>query len=185
MTVLMDIILRRIVYLVSIFVFILVACFSVSYGVRAREGNPAILNGKYDLKNYNSYKNVIHWSKHGYDDIDHIRISGVQESKPLEDEVDQIEGDQFTTLKDRPDTKVIISDPVQFCQGKFKKIKGSGIEIITLKCPRVDDNCSCEKDKKTDSKWLECGGLKKFSSVGSDLLSCESIIVGSGNVNSQ
>ncbi|MFQ5786746.1 MAG: hypothetical protein ACE5H1_02075 [Thermodesulfobacteriota bacterium] len=179
----MDSILRRIVYLSSIFLFTSLACLSVSYDVTAEETKPFILNGKNNLKDKDSYKSLIRGSKYKYDDFDHIRISQIEEGiKPLNDDKEQIEGDQFNTLKDKQDPKVTISDPVQFCQGKFKKIKGSGIEIITLKCPRVDDKCSCEKDKKNDSEWLDCGGLRKFSSNGSDLLSCESIIVGSGNV---
>ena len=179
----MDSILRKIVYLSSIFLFISLVCLSVSYDVTAEDSNSFILNVKKNLKNKDGYENLIHESKYKYDDFDHIRISQIEEGiKPLNDDKEQIEGDQFNALKDKQDPKVIISDPVQFCQGKFKKIKGSGIEIITLKCPKVDDNCSCEKDKKSDSNWLDCGALKKFSSKGSDLLSCESIIVGSGNV---
>ncbi len=178
----MDSILRRIAYLSSIFLFISVACLSVSYDVNAEETKPIIQNGRDNPKNKYTSKGLIHLSKFEDDDFDRIKISQAGEAKPLEHEKDRIEGDQLNTVREKPDPKVIVSDPVQFCRGKFKKIKGSGIEIITLKCPKVDDNCSCEKDKKSDSNWLDCGALKKFSSKGSDLLSCESIIVGSGNV---
>jgi len=90
--------------------------------------------------------------------------------------------DSVTTEEKQSDSKKVIG-AVQFCQGKFKKLGGAGVEIITLECPSADDNCSCEIDNKSFSKWIECGGLRKDSSKGSDLLSCESVIVGSGASN--
>jgi hypothetical protein len=71
-------------------------------------------------------------------------------------------------------------EPIQYCQGRFKKLGGTGVEIITIRCSRVDDSCNCEADKKSPSKWIECGGARKESSIGSDLLSCESKIIGPG-----
>ncbi len=69
-------------------------------------------------------------------------------------------------------------EPIQYCQGRFKRLGGTGVEIITIRCPKVDDSCNCEADKKTATKWIECGGARKDSTIGSDLLSCESKIVG-------
>jgi hypothetical protein len=74
----------------------------------------------------------------------------------------------------------MVFEPTQFCQGKFKRLGGTGVEIITIRCPRVDDSCNCEGEKKSQTKWVECGGVRKDSTIGSDLLSCESKIVGSG-----
>ena len=71
-------------------------------------------------------------------------------------------------------------EPVQYCQGRFKRLGGTGVEIITIRCPKVDDSCNCEADKKSATKWVECGGARKDSTIGSDLLSCESKIVGYG-----
>jgi len=71
-------------------------------------------------------------------------------------------------------------EPIQYCQGRFKRLGGTGVEIITIRCPKVDDSCNCEADKKSPTKWIECGGVRKDSTIGSDLLSCESKIVGSG-----
>jgi hypothetical protein len=71
-------------------------------------------------------------------------------------------------------------EPIQYCQGRFKRLGGTGVEIITIRCPKVDDSCNCEADKKAATKWIECGGARKDSTIGSDLLSCESKIVGPG-----
>jgi hypothetical protein len=74
----------------------------------------------------------------------------------------------------------VVFEPIQYCQGRFKRLGGTGVEIITIRCPKVDDSCSCEGEKKGPTKWVECGGVRKDSTIGSDLLSCESKIVGSG-----
>jgi hypothetical protein len=74
----------------------------------------------------------------------------------------------------------MVFEPIQYCQGKFKRLGGTGVEIITIRCPKVDDSCNCEGEKKSPTKWVECGGVRKDSTIGSDLLSCESKIVGSG-----
>ena len=74
----------------------------------------------------------------------------------------------------------VVFEPVQYCQGRFKRLGGTGVEIITVRCPKVDDSCNCEADKKSPTKWIECGGERKDSTIGSDLLSCESKIIGSG-----
>ncbi len=74
----------------------------------------------------------------------------------------------------------VVFEPVQYCQGRFKRLGGTGVEIITVRCPKVDDSCNCEADKKSPTKWIECGGARKDSTIGSDLLSCESKIIGSG-----
>jgi hypothetical protein len=74
----------------------------------------------------------------------------------------------------------IVFEPIQYCQGKFKRLGGTGVEIITIRCPKVDDSCNCEGEKKSPTKWVECGDIRKDSAIGSDLLSCESKIVGSG-----
>lgn len=75
------------------------------------------------------------------------------------------------------------SEPIQYCQGRFKRLGGTAVEIITVRCPKVDDSCNCEADKKAATKWIDCGGARKDSTIGSDLLSCESKIVGSGAVS--
>lgn len=75
----------------------------------------------------------------------------------------------------------MVFEPIQYCQGRFKRLGGTGVEIITVRCPKVDDSCNCEADKKSPTKWIECGGLRKESTIGSDLLSCESKIIGSGS----
>lgn len=74
----------------------------------------------------------------------------------------------------------MVFEPIQYCQGKFKRLGGTGVEIITVRCPKVDDSCNCEGEKKSPTKWVECGDVRKDSTIGSDLLSCESKIVGSG-----
>ena len=74
----------------------------------------------------------------------------------------------------------LVFGPIQYCQGKFKRLGGTGVEIITVRCAKADDSCNCEGEKKSPTKWVECGGLRKDSTIGSDLLSCESKIVGSG-----
>lgn len=74
-----------------------------------------------------------------------------------------------------------VFEPVQYCQGRFKRLGGTGVEIITIRCPKVDDSCNCEADKKSPTKWIECGGARKESTIGSDLLSCESKIIGSAS----
>jgi hypothetical protein len=81
---------------------------------------------------------------------------------------------------DKRDGSGVIFEPIQYCQGRFKRLGGTGVEIITIRCPKVDDSCNCEADKKSPTKWIECGGSRKDSTIGSDLLSCESKIVGSG-----
>lgn len=80
--------------------------------------------------------------------------------------------------------RVMVFEPVQFCQGKFKRLGAPGVEIITVRCPKVDDSCNCEWEKKVLSRWVECGGVRKDSTVGSELLNCESKIVGAGAVAS-
>lgn len=74
----------------------------------------------------------------------------------------------------------MVFEPIQYCQGRFKRLGGTGVEIITISCPKVDDSCNCEADKKSPTKWIECGGARKDSTAGSDLLSCESKIIGCG-----
>lgn len=74
----------------------------------------------------------------------------------------------------------VVFEPIQYCQGKFKRLGGTGVEIITVRCPKADDSCNCEGEKKSPTKWVECGDVRKDSTIGSDLLSCESKIVGSG-----
>jgi hypothetical protein len=81
---------------------------------------------------------------------------------------------------DMKDGSGVTFEPIQYCQGRFKRLGGTGVEIITIRCPKVDDSCNCEADKKSATKWIECGGARKDSTIGSDLLSCESKIVGSG-----
>jgi hypothetical protein len=73
----------------------------------------------------------------------------------------------------------VVFELIQYCQGRFKRLGGIGVEIITIRCPKVDDSCNCEADKKSPTKWIECGGARKESTIGSELLSCESKIIGS------
>lgn len=91
-------------------------------------------------------------------------------------------GDEADTAKERDVTRESgpdgVSEPEQYCQGRFKRLGGTGVEIITVRCPKVDDSCNCEADKKSPTKWIECGGVRKDSTIGADLLSCESKIVG-------
>jgi hypothetical protein len=81
---------------------------------------------------------------------------------------------------DKTSGSCAVFEPIQYCQGRFKKLGGTGVEIITIRCSKVDDSCNCEADKKSPTKWIECGGARKESSIGSDLLSCESKIIGPG-----
>ncbi len=70
------------------------------------------------------------------------------------------------------------ANPVQFCQGKYKKMSSTGFEFITVRCPSVEDTCTCELDIKGFREWVECGGKRKPSSKGSDFIECRSVIVG-------
>ncbi|GJM17103.1 MAG: hypothetical protein DHS20C13_24300 [Thermodesulfobacteriota bacterium] len=65
----------------------------------------------------------------------------------------------------------------QFCQGKYNKKGIGGIEIITVQCPYVLDTCNCEVSKKNLRERVNCGGVTKNSSEGSELISCDSTIV--------
>lgn len=67
---------------------------------------------------------------------------------------------------------------VQFCQGKYEKKGIGGVEIITVECPESTDKCSCEVNKSNLTERVNCGGVVKNASKGSNLLSCDSRIVG-------
>lgn len=71
-----------------------------------------------------------------------------------------------------------IPDHVQYCQGHYKKKGISGSEIITVKCPNVTDSCNCEVIKKNFRERVNCGGNIKNASKGSDLIECNTIILG-------
>jgi hypothetical protein len=80
----------------------------------------------------------------------------------------------------KPDKEKLIlkTSPVQFCQGKYKKMSGTGFEFITVKCPSVDSTCSCDLDIKGFREWVDCGGKRKPSTKGSDFVDCRSVIIG-------
>ncbi len=101
---------------------------------------------------------------------------GVESTDAKDEEADA--GKEEDVMKESG--PVGVSEPAQYCQGRFKRLGGTGVEIITVRCPKVDDSCNCEADKKSATKWIECGGVRKDSTVGADLLSCESKIVGTG-----
>jgi len=67
---------------------------------------------------------------------------------------------------------------VQYCQGKYNKKGIGGIEIITVQCPDVTATCNCEVNKKNLRERVNCGGVTKNSSEGSELISCDSRIIG-------
>jgi hypothetical protein len=70
------------------------------------------------------------------------------------------------------------SAPVQFCQGKYEKKGIGGVEIVTVKCPEVTNTCNCEVSEKSLQERVNCGGVIKNSTKGSNLMSCDSQIVG-------
>jgi hypothetical protein len=80
----------------------------------------------------------------------------------------------------KPDKEKSLSKTnlVQFCQGKYKKVSTTGFEFITVKCPSVENTCTCDLDIKAFREWVDCGGKRKPSSKGSDFVDCRSIIVG-------
>ena len=104
----------------------------------------------------------------------HVKGEESQEKVTEEEDVVKVESGG------KGDGSGVVFEPIQYCQGRFKRLGGTGVEIITIRCPKVDDSCNCEADKKNATKWIECGGARKDSTIGSDLLSCESKIVGSG-----
>ena len=82
---------------------------------------------------------------------------------------------------DAQDTETLAHIPlraVQFCQGKYKKKGIGGIEIITVQCPEAESSCNCEVTKKNLRERVNCGGVIKNASKGSNLESCHSQIVG-------
>ncbi len=80
----------------------------------------------------------------------------------------------------KPDKEKLIlkTTPVQFCQGKYKKMSTTGFEFITVKCPSVENTCTCDLDIKGFREWVDCGGKKKPSSKGADFVDCRSVIIG-------
>lgn len=80
----------------------------------------------------------------------------------------------------KPDKEKSLSKTnlVQFCQGKYKKVSTTGFEFITVKCPSVENTCTCDLDIKGFREWVDCGGKRKPSSKGSDFVDCRSVIVG-------
>ena len=69
------------------------------------------------------------------------------------------------------------SAPVQFCQGKYEKKGIGGVEIVTVKCPEVTNTCNCEVSKKSLQERVNCGGVIQNPSKGSNLMSCDSVIL--------
>lgn len=74
--------------------------------------------------------------------------------------------------------KHVPSQSVQYCQGKYNKKGIGGVEIITVQCPQVTDTCNCEVNKKNLRERVNCGGVVKNSSEQSELISCDSRIIG-------
>jgi len=79
--------------------------------------------------------------------------------------------------KPQKEKSILKANPIQFCQGKYKKMSGIGFEFITVKCPSVEDICTCDLDIKGFREWVDCGGKRKPSSKGSDFVDCKSVIV--------
>ena len=102
---------------------------------------------------------------------------GVESTDLKDDKADKAK-EEGVTIENGPGA---FFEPIQYCQGRFKKLGGTGVEIITIRCPKVDDSCNCEADKKSPAKRIECGGARKESTIGSELLSCESKIIGPGS----
>jgi hypothetical protein len=115
-----------------------------------------------------------------FDDSFEYQLSQNDKGKDSGEKVNEEEDVVKQESGNMRDGSGVIFEPIQYCQGRFKRLGGTGVEIITIRCPKVDDSCNCEADKKSPTKWIECGGARKDSTIGADLLSCESKIVGSG-----
>jgi hypothetical protein len=104
--------------------------------------------------------------------------SNSSSDKKVEDIKNEEQNDNSQSSKPAVEKTPIETTAVQYCQGKYKKMSGTGFEFITVRCPSVENTCMCDLDVKGFREWVNCGGNRKPSSKGSDFVDCKSVIVG-------